>query len=78
MVQEDVTAVRKTLTPLLSVIHQYLGELLCNDSVTSSTDRVSIQPLVSDKSVVANELKGETSDTSVGECISLKAFFFNL
>ena len=80
MVQEDVVEVNKTLTPLLSIVRQYLGELLYNSLTLIDA---SAQSMVSDKeSVVASDdPKGDTADTPVvamGKHIFLEAFFFNL
>ena len=61
----------KTLTPVLSVVRQYLGEVLHNHNLTSAD--TSSQLLVDDKPVVSDDLiKGDTSDAPVvtlGECI---------
>ena len=80
MVQADVAEVNKTLTPLLSVVRQYLEELLYNSVTLTDASAQSVvnnnEPLV-----VPNDLKGDTSDTPVltlGKCIFSKAFFFNL
>lgn len=71
MAQEDVIEVHKTLTPVLSVVRQYLGEVLHNHNLTSAD--TSSQLLVDDKPVVSDDLiKGDTSDAPVvtlGECI---------
>ena len=70
MVQEDVIEVTRTLTPMLSIVRQYVGEVLCNSCVTS-TD-TSTQSFVSDKSVVSDDFKGDNNDTSavpLGLCI---------
>lgn len=53
MVQGDVGEVGKTLTPLLSVVRQYLAEMLSN--IVTSMD-TSTQPHDSDKPVVSDEL----------------------
>ena len=78
MVQEDVVEVNRVLTPRLSVVHQYLAETLCINSVPSVE---ASELLVNDKSVVSDDLRAESEGTSVvtlGEYIFQKAFFFNL
>lgn len=81
MVQDDVAEVNKTLTPLLSVVRQYLEELLYNSSTLTDA---STRPMFNNDNellVVPDNLKGDASDTSVlamGKYIFSEAFFFNL
>ena len=77
MVQEDIVEVNRALTPWISVVRQYLGEILCSNSILL-TD-ASAQ--VNDKSAVSDDFNAEAEGTSVvtlGEYIFQKAFFFNL
>ena len=59
MVQEDIAEVTKTLTPILSIVRQYLGEALCNNSTTLAGD-ITTQSCVG---IVSDDLKGENSGT---------------
>ena len=82
MAQEDVVEVNKTLSPWLSVVRQYLGEMLCTNNAPLA--EAPTQPLLApDKSAVSDDLSGEAEGTSVvalGEYMYIpqKAFFFNL
>ena len=79
MLQQDVVEVNRALAPCLSVVRQYLGEILCNSSASLADASACL--LAKNKSGIADDLTAESQDTSVtplGECMHSFSICSNL